>query len=84
MAGKIVVRSNNVMHAPLLVADNAHVIEFRDSGENLNALMVKVFGDGNDLWGLVTKNDPDWRETLVRYGYEDLSQPIEEVIRDGI
>lgn len=84
MAGNIVVRGNNIMQPPLLISEEAQIIEFRDGDNNLNALMVKVFGDENDLWGLVTRADPDWQETLIRYGYQDITRPIEDVIRKGV
>jgi len=84
-AGKprIVVRGPNVMDPPLIETDSAHLIEFRDSFGELNALMVRVFSD--ELWGLVTRNDPDWKSMLIRYGYlDDVAKPVEQIIRQGI
>jgi hypothetical protein len=80
---RIVVRSPNMMAPPLLETNGAHLIEFRDGFGELNALMVRIFSD--EMWGLVTRNDPDWKSMLVRYGYlTDMSKPIEQVIRQGI
>ena len=80
---RIVVRGANVMQPPLLETEDAHLVEFRDSFGELNALMVRIFSE--DMWGLVTRNDPDWRSMLAKYGYlNDESKPIEQVIREGI
>ena len=79
---KIIVRGSNIMQPPLLVSEDAAVIEFRDPFDDLVALMVKVLSD--DMWGLVTKNDPDWQATLVRCGYLNPGKPIDEIIRSGL
>ena len=82
MGSKIVVRTNNVLQAPLLETDAAHIIEFRDDFGDLQALMIRVFTD--DMWGLVTQNDEDWHATLVRYGYLDVSKPVQNIIQSGL
>jgi hypothetical protein len=79
---KIIVRGSNILTAPLLISDDASVIEFRDPFDELVALMVKVLSD--DMWGLVTKNDPDWQATLVRCGYLNAGKPMDEIIRSGL
>jgi hypothetical protein len=70
------------MAPPLLETEDAHIIEFRDGFNDLNALMIRVLSD--EMWGLVTRNDPDWESTLVRFGYRDTHKPIEQIIRQGI
>jgi hypothetical protein len=79
---RITVRSNNVLQPPLLDTTEASIIEFRDRFGALNALFCRVLSD--DMWGLVTKNDPDWDATLIRYGYHRLDRPLDEVIRHGL
>jgi len=77
--GRIVVRTNNVLRAPLLDTNEAHLIEFRDQFGTLHALFCRVLSD--DMWGLITKSDPEWPDTLIRYGYLKDSTPIEQLIR---
>jgi len=77
---RIVVRGTNILQAPLLVTEDATLIEFRDGYDDLIALMVRVLSD--DMWGLVTKNDPDWQAMLIRYGYSGVSAPFGEILRD--
>jgi hypothetical protein len=31
------------------------------------------------MWGLVTKDDEDWTETLIRFGYLDVTGTAKEV-----
>ena len=57
----------DIMKPPLLETANAQMIEFRDGFGDLNALLVRVISD--EMWGLVTKKDPDWFDVLIRYGY---------------
>jgi len=80
--GSIVVRTNNVLKPPMLETDQASIIEFRDNDNHLQALMVKVFTE--DLWGLVTMNDPDWEATLVRYGYMNVTKSVGDIIKSGL
>ena len=76
---KIVVRGNNILQPPLLETENARTIEFHDSFGELNALMFRVLSD--EMWALVTKNDPDWQATLLRFGYIDVKRPVAELIQ---
>jgi len=79
----IVVKGGNMLAAPLLETGDAHLVEFRDGFGEMHALMVRMFSD--ELWGLVTRNDPDWKSTLIKYGYlTDIHKPIEQVIKQGI
>ena len=78
---KIVVRGGNVLKPPLLVTEDAYVIEFRDGFNDLNALMFRVLSD--EMWGLVTKDDPDWHATLVHYGYIEVSGSVKDIITHG-
>ncbi len=80
---RIVVRGANVMAPPMLVTENAHLIEFHDGFGELTALLVRLPGN-NELWGLVTKNDDDWLETRVRYGYMDPARPVADIISKGL
>ena len=64
---RITVRGPDILRPPLLDTENAAAIEFRTDGE-LTALFIKVFAAGN-LWGFSTKQDEDWEETKIRYGY---------------
>lgn len=61
-----------VMAGPLrqlLETHEASVIEFRDRFGDLNAVVFRQFND--DMWCLITKQDPDWDAILVRLGYLD-------------
>ena len=80
---RLTVRGPNVMAPPLLETTDAHIIEFRDGFDDLTALLVKMPG-GDELWGLVTKNDEDWVESLVRYGYLTSTKSTETIIREGL
>jgi len=67
----------------MLETTDAHIVEFRDGFGDLTALLVKMPG-GDELWGLVTKNDEDWIATLVRYGYVTPGKSAESIIREGL
>ena len=71
----------NILQPALLETDNAQIIEFRDSFGDMNALLVRVLSD--ELWGLVTKKDPDWYDTLIRYGYIKPGGSAMDIIRSG-
>lgn len=75
------VLGRNVLAAPLLDTTEAQVIEFRDSFGDLNALLVRVLSD--ELWGLVTKKDPDWYDALIRYGYIKPGGSAIDILRAG-
>jgi hypothetical protein len=79
---KIVVRGNNALQPPLLVTEDARTIEFYDGFGDLNALMFRVLSD--EMWGLVTKDDPDWQATLIRFGYLDVGLPMKDIIKNGL
>jgi hypothetical protein len=79
---RIVVRGSNILKPPLLETSDASIIEFYDGYNELMALLVRVLS--TNAWGLVTKNDPDWNETKIRYGYMNVSKPFGEVIRTGL
>ena len=57
----------SVFAAPLCDTSEARIIEFYDSNDELMALLTRTLTDG--LWGLVTRNDEDWNETLIINGY---------------
>lgn len=70
---RLVVRGANILRPPLLDTREASILEFYDGNNQLMALLVRVLS--TNAWGLVTKNDPDWNETRMRYGYLNLKQP---------
>jgi len=51
----------------LLDTHEATLIEFRDTFDDLMAIVTRHFND--DMWIFVTKDDPDWHSHLVRLGY---------------
>ncbi len=53
---------------PLLQTDDARLIQFRDDNGNLMAMMVKI---GKGMWGFVTKDDPDWEDTVKYSAIDD-------------
>jgi hypothetical protein len=79
---KVVIRGSNIFRPPLFETTDANIIEFRDGFDDLCALFFKVIND--DLWGFVTKNDPDWEAVLVRYGYLNVKKPVIDVIKLGL
>jgi len=79
---RVVVRGSNILRAPLLDTKDASILEFYDGNNSLMALLVRVLS--TNAWGLVTQNDPDWHETLVRYGYLNVAKPMGEIIRTGL
>ena len=79
---RVVVRGSDVRRAPLLDSTEPHIIEMYD-GDELVAFLVRVFTDST--WGLCTKNDPDWPEMLVRYGFGTVrGASVQTVIKDGV
>lgn len=71
----------SILQPPLLDTGDAHLIEFRDGFGDLNALLVRVYSD--EMWGLVTKKDPDWIDTLIRYGYVKPAGSAMSILRAG-
>lgn len=80
--GRVVVRGQNIMCPPLLESNDVNLIEFYDSHNELTAFFVRIFTD--DTWGLCTKNDPDWAEMCVRYGFSKVNGPADRIIREGV
>jgi hypothetical protein len=37
----------------------------------------------DDVWGLTTRQDEDWSEVLIRYGYATTHQPLRESLARG-
>ena len=73
--GTLTIRGGDILQPPLLVTDEAKVLEFRDKNGDLLCFWIRVFDDGSDreLWGFCARNDPDWKEMCVRYGYAEPS-----------
>lgn len=80
--GRIVVRGSNILRPPLLDTSEAALIEFRDRHGDLHALFCRILAD--DMWGLVTRNDPEWQGVLLRYGYRTTDKPIAHIIQRGL
>ena len=66
MATTLIVRKG-LLDPPLLITDDALAVEVYDGNNDLIAVMHKVIN--NDLWGVTTKGDPDWVQTLCQLGY---------------
>jgi hypothetical protein len=79
---RIVVRGPNILRPPLLDTTGATLIEFYGPDDKLMALVVNVLSPF--AWCLVTKDDPDWGTTLLRYGYLNIDRPIQDILRTGI
>jgi len=45
------------------------------------ALLVNLEAD---MWILVTRDDDDWGAMLVRYGYGQLGQSVDQAIRSSV
>jgi hypothetical protein len=76
----LTVRSKNLLQRPLLETDEAFIVEIRDAFGDLMALLVRIFAE--DTWGLVTKGDPDWEITLIKYGYIKPGQTLNDLLRE--
>lgn len=61
-------------------SDKATQIEFRDSFGDLMAIFCRHFND--DMWILVTKDDPDWESHLVRLGLLGSSMNSRSLIKE--
>lgn len=75
---RIRVLGPNIMQPPLLESEDASAVEFYDGFDELIALFVRI---NDEMWGLVTKNDPDWYDVLVRYGYRQPNGTPMEILR---
>lgn len=82
--GRVIVRGSNIMLAPLLDSPDANMVEIYDAQHNLVAFLARIFTD--DTWGLCTKDDPDWPEMCIRYGFSGLKPhvPPKEIISQGV
>jgi hypothetical protein len=78
--GKIVVRGRNIMRPPLLETEDAEIIEIHDQFGDLMGLLTRI---QDDVWGLTTRQDEDWNEVCVRYGYQTPQGSMEQVIARG-
>jgi hypothetical protein len=76
---KVIVRSGNILKAPLLETSDAYIMEFYDSYGDMHALMIKMLND--ECWGLITRDDPAWPNILVRYGYLKPEAPSVEQLK---
>lgn len=74
----IIVRKN-IISKPLLMSNDANLIEFYDPQGSLMSLLFRQFSD--NMWMLVTKEDPDWETTLIRMGYRGVKQSPAEFIQ---
>ena len=77
--GRICVRGRSVLQPPMLESSEAEIVEIYDVFADLMALLVRL---KDDIWSLVTKEDPDWKDTLVRYGYAQHNRPMEAILRN--
>lgn len=82
--GKVIVRGKNILQAPLLESNEANLIEFYNADGHLIAFFVRIFTD--DTWGFCTKEDKDWPEMCVRYGFSSLKAGtgFKDVITEGV
>ena len=80
--GTVTVRGFDFTKPPLLVSQEAQIVEFRNTAGTLFALVFRVLAD--DMWGMVTQQDDDWIPTLVRFGYARPTGSIKDIIQNGI
>ena len=66
--GRLVV-SGGPLKPELLVTSEATMLGFYDRFGDLNVVLHRIFND--DTWGLVTKQDPDWKSILGKLGIEE-------------
>lgn len=78
---KIIVRTDNIMKAPLIETSDAYIMEFYDSFGDMHALMIKMLND--ECWGLVTRDNPAWLSILVRYGYASDTDITQHMLTQG-
>ena len=53
---------------PLLKSTDARLIQIRNRSGELLSVFVRLTGD---IWGFVTRGDPDWEETIKRVEVKD-------------
>ena len=82
--GRVIVRGRDILRPPLLDSNEANMVEIYDSEHNLVAFLARIFTD--DTWGLCTKDDPDWPEMCIRYGFSTLKSkiPFKDIISEGV
>ena len=56
------------VNGPLLKSTDARLIQIRNRKGELLSVFVRLTGD---IWGFVTKGDPDWEETIQRVEVKD-------------
>lgn len=56
------------VNGPLLKSTDARLIQIRNRKGELLSVFVRLTGD---IWGFVTKGDPDWEETIRRVEVKD-------------
>ena len=56
------------VNGPLLKSTDARLIQIRNRTGELLSVFVRLTGD---IWGFVTRGDPDWEETIKRVEVED-------------
>lgn len=79
---KLIVRGSNVVAPPLFETTEARTVEFYDDTGMLCALLIKgVLAP--EAWAFANILDDDWQETLLRYGYRDVSKQEFESIMKG-
>lgn len=69
--GTLTIRGGNILAAPILVTNEAKVLEFRNSKGELLCFWRRVFDDASsrELWAYCPNTDPEWDELCIRYGY---------------
>jgi len=82
--GRVVVRGRNILRQPLLDSTEANLIEIYDQDNRLIAFFVHIFTD--NTWGLCTKDDPDWAEMCIRYGFSALKPGTQfnDLLTEGV
>lgn len=63
---KVVIRPKNILKQAVVEIRDPQVLELYDNNDNLIAVLTQLFND--NLWGMVTKGDPDFNTTLVQLG----------------
>ena len=56
------------VNGPLLKSTDARLIQIRNRTGELLSVFVRLTGD---IWGFVTRGDPDWEETISRVEVKD-------------
>lgn len=67
LQGQVSVYGEGV-NGPLLKSTDARLIQIRNRRGELLSVFVRLTGD---VWGFVTRGDPDWEETIKRVEVKD-------------